>query len=139
MAAWKLAPALAAGNAVVLKPAETSPVSVAILLELIGHLLPPGVVNVVHGLGPEAGAALATSKRIAKIAFTGSTQTGKQVAAAAAANLIPATLELGGKSPNIFFKVRLPRGFLASALHCLPCCAGLTITAHGRCSRGRRC
>jgi aldehyde dehydrogenase len=103
MAAWKLAPALAAGNAVVLKPAETTPVSIMVLLGLVGSLLPPGVLNVVNGYGPEAGAALACSKRIAKIAFTGSTAVGRRVAAAAAANLIPATLELGGKSPNVFF------------------------------------
>ena len=97
MAAWKLSPALAAGNAVVLKPAETTPVSIMVLLRLIGHLLPPGVLNVVNGFGAEAGAALASSKRIAKIAFTGSTAVGRLVAAAAAKNLIPATLELGGK------------------------------------------
>ena len=103
MAAWKLAPALAAGNAVVLKPAETTPVSIMVLLNLVGHLLPPGVLNVVNGYGAEAGAALAASTRIAKIAFTGSTAVGRQVAAAAAKNLIPATLELGGKSPNVFF------------------------------------
>jgi aldehyde dehydrogenase len=103
MAAWKLAPALAAGNAIVLKPAETTPVSIMVLLGLMGHLLPAGVLNVVNGYGTEAGAALASSKRIAKIAFTGSTAVGRRVAAAAAANLIPATLELGGKSPNVFF------------------------------------
>ena len=103
MVAWKLAPALAAGNAVVLKPAETTPVSVMVLMSLVGDLLPPGVVNIVNGYGAEAGAALASSKRIAKIAFTGSTAVGRKIAAAAAANLIPATLELGGKSPNIFF------------------------------------
>ena len=104
MAAWKLAPALAAGNCVVLKPAESTPISILILIELIADLLPPGVVNVVNGYGREAGMPLATSKRIAKIAFTGSTATGKVIAQAAAANLIPATLELGGKSPNIFFE-----------------------------------
>jgi aldehyde dehydrogenase len=103
MAAWKLAPALAGGNAVVLKPAESTPVSILVLLTLVGHLLPPGVLNVVNGFGAEAGAALASSNRIAKIAFTGSTIVGRQVAAAAAKNLIPATLELGGKSPNLFF------------------------------------
>jgi aldehyde dehydrogenase len=103
MAAWKLAPALAAGNCVVLKPAESTPVSIMVLAELIADLLPPGVLNIVNGLGREAGMPLATSKRIAKIAFTGSTATGRVIAQAAAGNLIPATLELGGKSPNIFF------------------------------------
>jgi aldehyde dehydrogenase len=103
MAAWKLAPALGAGNCVVLKPAESTPISILILVELIADLLPPGVLNVVNGFGREAGMPLATSKRIAKIAFTGSTATGKVIAQAAASNLIPATLELGGKSPNIFF------------------------------------
>ncbi len=104
MAAWKLAPALGAGNVVVLKPAESTPVSILVLMELIADLLPPGVINVVNGYGREAGMPLATSKRIAKIAFTGSTATGKVIAQAAAGNLIPATLELGGKSPNIFFE-----------------------------------
>jgi aldehyde dehydrogenase len=103
MAAWKLAPALGAGNCVVLKPAESTPISILVLADLIADLLPPGVLNIVNGLGREAGTPLATSKRIAKIAFTGSTATGKVIAQAAAANLIPATLELGGKSPNIFF------------------------------------
>ncbi|MFN3618328.1 MAG: aldehyde dehydrogenase family protein [Aquabacterium sp.] len=103
MAAWKLAPALGAGNCVVLKPAESTPVSILVLAELIADLLPPGVLNIVNGYGREAGMPLATSKRIAKIAFTGSTATGKIIGQAAAANLIPATLELGGKSPNIFF------------------------------------
>jgi aldehyde dehydrogenase len=103
MAAWKLAPALAAGNCVVLKPAESTPVSILVLMEVIADLLPPGVINVVNGYGKEAGMPLATSKRIAKLAFTGSTATGKAIAQAAANNLIPATLELGGKSPNIFF------------------------------------
>ena len=103
MAAWKLAPAIAAGNCVVLKPAESTPVSILILAELIADLLPPGVLNIVNGYGREAGMPLATSKRIAKIAFTGSTATGRVIAQAAATNLIPATLELGGKSPNIFF------------------------------------
>ncbi len=104
MAAWKLAPALGAGNCVVLKPAESTPVSILVLMELIADLLPPGVLNVVNGYGREAGMPLATSKRIAKIAFTGSTATGRVIAQAAAGNLIPATLELGGKSPNIFFE-----------------------------------
>ncbi|MBK6862996.1 MAG: aldehyde dehydrogenase [Ideonella sp.] len=103
MAAWKLAPALGAGNCVVLKPAESTPVSILLLAELIADLLPPGVLNIVNGYGREAGVALATSKRIAKIAFTGSTATGRVIAQAAATNLIPATLELGGKSPNVFF------------------------------------
>ncbi len=104
MAAWKLAPALGAGNCVVLKPAESTPVSILILAELIADLLPAGVLNIVNGYGREAGMPLATSKRIAKIAFTGSTATGRVIAQAAATNLIPATLELGGKSPNIFFE-----------------------------------
>jgi aldehyde dehydrogenase len=103
MAAWKLAPALGAGNCVVLKPAESTPISILVLAELIADLLPPGVLNIVNGYGREAGMALAESKRIAKIAFTGSTATGRVIAQAAASNLIPATLELGGKSPNIFF------------------------------------
>ncbi len=103
MAAWKLAPALGAGNAVVLKPAESTPVSILVLAELIADLLPPGVLNIVNGYGKEAGMPLAQSKRIAKIAFTGSTATGRVIAQAAATNLIPATLELGGKSPNVFF------------------------------------
>ena len=103
MAAWKLAPALGAGNCVVLKPAESTPISILILAELIADLVPPGVLNIVNGFGREAGMPLATSKRIAKIAFTGSTSTGRVIAQAAANNLIPATLELGGKSPNIFF------------------------------------
>ncbi len=103
MAAWKLAPALGAGNCVVLKPAESTPISLLVLTELIADLLPPGVLNIVNGFGREAGMPLATSKRIAKIAFTGSTSTGRVIAQAAANNLIPATLELGGKSPNVFF------------------------------------
>jgi aldehyde dehydrogenase len=103
MAAWKLAPALAAGNAVVLKPAEQTPLSITVLIELIGDLLPPGVLNIVQGFGREAGQALATSKRIAKIAFTGSTPVGSHIMKCAAENIIPSTVELGGKSPNIFF------------------------------------
>lgn len=103
MAAWKLAPALAAGNCVVLKPAEFTPLSILIMMEVIADLLPPGTVNIVNGYGREVGAPLANSKRIAKIGFTGSTATGRAIAQAAASNLIPATLELGGKSPNIFF------------------------------------
>ncbi len=104
MAAWKLAPALAAGNCVVLKPAEQTPLGIAVLMEVIGDLLPPGVINVVHGFGKEAGQALATSKRIAKIAFTGSTPVGRHILQCAAENIIPSTVELGGKSPNIFFE-----------------------------------
>ena len=104
MATWKLAPALAAGNCVILKPAEQTPTSIACLLELIEDLLPPGVVNVVHGFGPEAGKPLATSSRIKKIAFTGETTTGRLIMQYASENLIPMTLELGGKSPNVFFK-----------------------------------
>ena len=103
MAAWKLSPALAAGNCVVLKPAESTPISILLLVELIADLLPPGVLNIVNGFGREAGMPLASSRRIAKIAFTGSTSTGRVIAQAAANNLIPATLELGGKSPNVFF------------------------------------
>ncbi|ORA84417.1 aldehyde dehydrogenase [Mycobacterium malmoense] len=103
MAAWKLAPALAAGNAVVLKPAEQTPASVLYLMSLIGDLLPAGVVNVVNGFGAEAGKPLASSNRIAKIAFTGETTTGRLIMQYASQNLIPVTLELGGKSPNIFF------------------------------------
>jgi aldehyde dehydrogenase len=103
MAAWKLAPALAAGNCVVLKPAEQTPASILVLAELIGDLLPPGVLNIVNGFGLEAGKPLASSKRIAKIAFTGETGTGRLIMQYAAQNLIPVSLELGGKSPNIFF------------------------------------
>ena len=104
MAAWKLAPALAAGNCIVMKPAEQTPLSVTVLLEIIGDLLPPGVLNIVHGFGREAGEALATSKRIAKIAFTGSTPVGAHILKCAAENIIPSTVELGGKSPNIYFE-----------------------------------
>jgi aldehyde dehydrogenase len=103
MATWKLAPALAAGNCVVMKPAEQTPASICVLLELIGDLLPPGVLNVVQGFGLEAGKPLASSNRIAKIAFTGETTTGRLIMQYASENLIPVTLELGGKSPNIFF------------------------------------
>ena len=104
MAVWKLAPALAAGNAVVLKPAEQTPASIMLLMELVADLLPPGVVNVVNGFGAEAGAPLASSSRIRKIAFTGETTTGRLIMQYASQNLIPVTLELGGKSPNIFFE-----------------------------------
>jgi aldehyde dehydrogenase len=103
MATWKLAPALAAGNAVVLKPAEQTPASILYLMGLIADLLPAGVINVVNGFGFEAGKPLACSNRIAKIAFTGETTTGRLIMQYAAQNLIPVTLELGGKSPNIFF------------------------------------
>jgi len=103
MAAWKLAPALAAGNCIILKPAEQTPVSILILMELIEDLLPAGVLNIVNGYGAEAGQALATSTRIAKIAFTGSTPVGSHILKCAAENIIPSTVELGGKSPNIFF------------------------------------
>ena len=103
MAAWKLAPALAAGNCVVLKPAEQTPLGITLLLELVGDIFPAGVLNVVQGFGREAGEALATSKRIAKIAFTGSTPVGRHIMACAAENIIPCTVELGGKSPNIYF------------------------------------
>ncbi|WP_299310033.1 aldehyde dehydrogenase [uncultured Croceicoccus sp.] len=104
MAVWKLAPALAAGNCVVLKPAEQTPASIMVLVELIGDLLPAGVLNVVNGFGVEAGKPLASSNRIAKIAFTGETTTGRLIMQYASENLIPVTLELGGKSPNIFFE-----------------------------------
>ncbi len=103
MATWKLAPALAAGNAVVLKPAEQTPSSILMLMELIADLLPPGVLNVVNGFGAEAGKPLASSRRIRKIAFTGETTTGRLIMQYASQNLIPVTLELGGKSPNVFF------------------------------------
>jgi len=104
MAAWKLAPAIGAGNCVVLKPAEQTPASILVLADLIGDLLPPGVLNIVNGFGLEAGKPLAQSKRIAKIAFTGETSTGRLIMQYASENLIPVTLELGGKSPNIFFE-----------------------------------
>ena len=104
MAVWKLAPALAAGNCVILKPAEQTPVSILVLVELIEDLLPPGVLNVVNGFGLEAGKPLASNPRIGKIAFTGETTTGRLIMQYASQNLIPVTLELGGKSPNIFFE-----------------------------------
>src|SRR5216684_8150689 len=103
MATWKLAPALAAGNCVVLKPAEQTPLGILALMELIADILPPGVINVVNGFGIEAGKPLAQNKRIAKIAFTGETTTGRMIMQYASDNIIPVTLELGGKSPNIFF------------------------------------
>jgi aldehyde dehydrogenase len=104
MAAWKLAPALAAGNCVVLKPAEQTPTSILVLMELIEDLLPPGVVNIVNGFGLEAGKPLASNPRIGKVAFTGETTTGRLIMQYASQNIIPVTLELGGKSPNIFFE-----------------------------------
>ncbi|MEP4146546.1 MAG: aldehyde dehydrogenase family protein [Halioglobus sp.] len=104
MAGWKLGPALAAGNCVVLKPAEQTPASILVLMEIIGDLLPDGVVNVVNGYGEEIGQALASSDRIAKIAFTGSTAVGHLILANAAKTLIPSTVELGGKSPNVYFE-----------------------------------
>nr|WP_274377913.1 aldehyde dehydrogenase family protein [Lentisphaera araneosa] len=110
MAAWKLAPALAAGNCVVLKPAEQTPLSISVLIELIEDLIPPGVLNLVHGFGTEAGKSLASNSRIAKVAFTGSTPVGKQIMSYASENIIPITLELGGKSPNIFFEDIMDHG-----------------------------
>jgi aldehyde dehydrogenase len=103
MATWKLAPAIAAGNCVVLKPAEQTPASILVWAELVGDILPPGVLNIVNGFGLEAGKPLASSSRVAKIAFTGETTTGRLIMQYASQNLIPVTLELGGKSPNIFF------------------------------------
>ncbi|GCD20346.1 aldehyde dehydrogenase [Cellulomonas algicola] len=118
MATWKLAPALAAGNAVVLKPAEQTPASILLLMELIADLLPAGVVNVVNGFGVEAGKPLASSPRVRKVAFTGETTTGRLIMQYASQNIIPVTLELGGKSPNIFFEdvVREKDGFYDKAL-----------------------
>jgi aldehyde dehydrogenase len=104
MATWKMAPALAAGNCTIVKPAEQTPASIMVWLELVGDLLPPGVLNVVNGFGPEAGKPLATSPRISKVAFTGETTTGRLIMQYASQNLIPVTLELGGKSPNVFFE-----------------------------------
>ncbi|RJQ88403.1 acetaldehyde dehydrogenase ExaC [Amycolatopsis panacis] len=103
MAVWKLAPALAAGNAIVLKPAEQTPASIHLLMSLIGDLIPPGVVNIVNGFGVEAGKPLASSNRVRKVAFTGETTTGRLILQYASENIIPVTVELGGKSPNIFF------------------------------------
>lgn len=104
MATWKLAPTLAAGNCVVLKPAESTPISILVLMELIGDLLPPGVINVVNGFGAELGQKLVTNPKVNKAAFTGSTATGRLVMQYATENIIPVTLELGGKSPNVFFE-----------------------------------
>ena len=118
MATWKLAPALAAGNCVVLKPAEQTPVSILMLVEVIADLLPPGVLNVVNGFGLEAGKPLASSNRVGKIAFTGETTTGRLISQYASQNLIPVTLELGGKSPNVFFADVMEKddGFFDKAL-----------------------
>ena len=104
MATWKIAPALAAGNCTVVKPAEQTPASIMVMLELIGDVIPDGVLNVVNGFGPEAGQPLATNERISKIAFTGETTTGRLIMQYASENIIPVTLELGGKSPNVFFE-----------------------------------
>lgn len=118
MAAWKMAPALAAGNCIVLKPAEQTPASIMVWIDLVGDLLPPGVLNIVNGFGLEAGKPLASSSRIAKIAFTGETTTGRLIMQYASENLIPVTLELGGKSPNIFFEdvARLDDDFFDKAI-----------------------
>lgn len=136
MAAWKLAPALAAGNTAVLKPAEQTPASVLYLMSLIGDLLPPGVVNVVNGFGAEAGKPLASSDRIAKVAFTGETTTGRLIMQYASHNLIPVTLELGGKSPNIFFADVLAAhdDFCDKALEASPC----SPSTRARCAPARR-
>lgn len=104
MACWKLAPALAAGNCVVMKPAKLTPLSILIMMEVIQEVVPPGVINVVNGSGGEIGEYLSTSQRISKVAFTGSTEVGQQIMSYASQNVIPVTLELGGKSPNIFFE-----------------------------------
>ncbi|MEM6262760.1 MAG: aldehyde dehydrogenase family protein [Bacteroidota bacterium] len=104
MATWKMAPALATGCCVVMKPAEQTPASIMVLMETIGDLIPPGVLNVVNGFGPEAGKPLAQSERVNKVAFTGETTTGRLIMQYASQNLVPVTMELGGKSPNVFFK-----------------------------------
>lgn len=104
MATWKIAPALAAGNCTIVKPAEQTPAGIMVLMEMIQDILPAGVLNIVNGFGPEAGKPLATSERIAKVAFTGETTTGRLIMQYASQNLIPVTLELGGKSPNVFFE-----------------------------------
>ncbi|WP_249871338.1 aldehyde dehydrogenase [Oceanobacillus saliphilus] len=118
MATWKLAPALAAGNCVVLKPAEQTPASIHVLMDVIKDLLPPGVINIVNGFGVEAGKPLASNSRISKIAFTGETTTGRLIMQYASENIIPVTLELGGKSPNIFFEDVMDEddGFLDKAI-----------------------
>jgi aldehyde dehydrogenase len=104
MATWKIAPALAAGNCTIVKPAEQTPAGIMVLMEMIQDILPAGVLNIVNGFGPEAGKPLATSERISKVAFTGETTTGRLIMQYASQNLIPVTLELGGKSPNVFFE-----------------------------------
>ncbi|WKN31610.1 aldehyde dehydrogenase [Porifericola rhodea] len=104
MAAWKIAPALAAGNCTVVKPAEQTPASIMVMMELIQDVVPAGVLNVVNGFGPEAGKPLASSPRVNKVAFTGETTTGRLIMQYASENIVPVTLELGGKSPNVFFK-----------------------------------
>lgn len=118
MATWKIAPALAAGNCVVLKPAEQTPATIMLFAELVGDLLPPGVLNIVNGFGPEAGQPLATSPKVGKIAFTGETTTGRLIMQFASENITPVTLELGGKSPNIFTEsvMREDDSFLQKAL-----------------------
>ncbi|WP_202080524.1 aldehyde dehydrogenase family protein [Caldalkalibacillus salinus] len=118
MASWKLAPALAAGNCVVLKPAEQTPATILLFAELVGDLLPPGVLNIVNGFGPEAGQPLATSPNVGKIAFTGETTTGRLIMQFASENIKPVTLELGGKSPNVFTEsvLREDDAFLDKAL-----------------------
>lgn len=118
MGTWKIAPALAAGNCIVLKPAEQTPASIMVLIELIQDILPPGVLNIVNGFGVEAGKPLASNSRISKIAFTGETTTGRLIMQYATENIIPVTLELGGKSPNIFFKDVMDEddGFLDKAI-----------------------
>src|SRR5699024_5176699 len=118
MATWKIAPAVAAGNCIVLKPAEQTPASIMVLMELIQDILPPGVLNIVNGFGVEAGKPLATNPGISKIAFTGETTTGRLILQYASENIIPATVELGGKSPNIFFKDVMDEddGFLDKAI-----------------------
>ena len=125
MAAWKLAPALAAGNCVVLKPAEQTPMGIVVLMDVIGDLLPPGVLNVVNGFGLEAGKPLATNSRINKVAFTGETSTGRLIMQYASENIIPVTLELGGKSPTSSSKTSCAKTTPSStrrwkALPCLP-------------------
>lgn len=126
MAVWKLAPALAAGNCVVLKPAENTPISIMVLMEIIGDLVPAGVINIVNGFGSELGRHLVTNPKVSKAAFTGSTATGRMVMQYATENIIPVTLELGGKSPNIFFPsvmdhddAFLDKALEGAALYCL--------------------
>jgi len=132
MAAWKLAPALAAGNCVVLKPAEQTPLSVLRLCELLSDVVPQGVINVVTGFGPEAGAPLVKHPKVKKIAFTGSTEVGREVMAAAAVNVADVTLELGGKSPQIVF----PDADLDAALEGV--LLGIFYNAGQQCSAGSR-